>query len=62
MEMNQRIRDAKQMVGCLNSIWWDQYIANKTKKGLGRCLVESVMMYVSELWVENKSKKTSYRQ
>jgi hypothetical protein len=29
MEINQRIRDAKQMVGCLNSIWWDQYITKK---------------------------------
>jgi hypothetical protein len=55
MGTNQRIRDAKRMVGCLNSIWWDQYIANKTKKRLGRCLVESVMMYGSELWVENSS-------
>jgi hypothetical protein len=62
MEINQRIRDGKKMVGCLNSIWWDEYIANKTKKRLGRCLVESVMMYGSELWVENKSKKKSYRQ
>jgi hypothetical protein len=29
MEINQRIRDAKQKVGCLNSIWWDQYIAKR---------------------------------
>jgi hypothetical protein len=29
MEMNQRIRDAKRMVGCLNSIWWDQYMDKK---------------------------------
>jgi hypothetical protein len=57
MEINQRIRDGKQMVDCLNSIWWNQYIANKTKKRLRRCLVESVMVYGSELWVENKSKK-----
>jgi hypothetical protein len=55
MEMNQRIRDKKRMVGCLNSIWWDQYIANKTKKRLQRCLVQSVMVYGSELWEENKS-------
>jgi hypothetical protein len=34
---------------------WDQYITNKTKKRLGRCLEESVMMYGSELWVANKS-------
>jgi hypothetical protein len=34
-----------------------------TMKRLGRCLVESVMMYGSELWVKNKrEKKTSYRQ
>jgi hypothetical protein len=45
------------MVGCLNSSWWNEYIANKTKKRLGRYLVESIMMYGSELWVENKSKK-----
>jgi hypothetical protein len=57
MEINQRIRGAKRMLGCLNSIWWDQYIAKKTKKRLGRYLVESVMVYGSELWVENKSKK-----
>jgi hypothetical protein len=29
---------------------------------LGRYLVESVMMYGSELWVENKSQKKSYRR
>jgi hypothetical protein len=29
----------------------------KTKKRLGRCLVESVMVYDSELWVENKSQE-----
>jgi hypothetical protein len=67
MEINQRIRDAKRMVGGLNCIWWDQYIAppppkKKTKKRLGRCLMESVMMYGSELGVGNKSQKTSYRQ
>jgi hypothetical protein len=31
---NKRIRDAKQMVGHLNSIWWDQYITKKVRKGL----------------------------
>jgi hypothetical protein len=62
MEINQRIRDTKRMVGCLNSIWWDQYIASKTKKRLGRCLVESVMMYGSQLWEENKRNKKCYRQ
>jgi hypothetical protein len=50
------------MVGCLNSIWWDQYIVKKTKKGLERWLVESVMVYSSELWVDNRSKKKSCRQ
>jgi hypothetical protein len=34
----------------------------KTKKRLGRCLMGSVMVYGSELWVENKSQKTNYRQ
>jgi hypothetical protein len=57
MEINQRIRDGKRMVGCLMSTWLDQYIANKTKETLGRCLVERVMMYGSELWVENKRKR-----
>jgi hypothetical protein len=61
MEINQRIRDGKLMVSCLNSIWWDQYIAKETKERLGRCLVESVVTYGSELWVKNKGKK-SYRQ
>jgi hypothetical protein len=36
-----------------------EYIVKKTKKSLGRCLVEGVMMYGSELWVENKSKKAT---
>jgi hypothetical protein len=62
MEINQRIRDGKRMVGCLNFIRCSQYIASKTMKMLGRCLVESVMMCCSEFWVENKSQKTSYRQ
>jgi hypothetical protein len=58
----QRIRDAKRMVGCLNSfIWWDQYIANKTKKRPGRCFVESVMMY-GKYGLKIKVRKTSYRQ
>jgi hypothetical protein len=29
MEINQIIRGGKRMVGCLNSIWWDQYITKK---------------------------------
>jgi hypothetical protein len=57
MEINQRIRDAKRIVGGVNSIRWDQYIAIKSKKSLGRCLVEIVMVCRSELWVENKSQK-----
>jgi hypothetical protein len=34
--------------------WWYQHIAKKTKKMLGRCLMESVMMYGSEIWAGNK--------
>jgi hypothetical protein len=45
------------MVGCLNSVWWDQLVTNKTEGGLGRCLVETVMMYGSEMGVENKSQR-----
>jgi hypothetical protein len=40
MEINRRIGDGKIMVGCLNSIWWDEHVTNTTKERLGRCLVD----------------------
>jgi hypothetical protein len=40
MEINRRIGDGKRMVGCLNSIWWDEHVTNTTKERLGRCLVD----------------------
>jgi hypothetical protein len=45
------------MVGCLNSTWWDEHIANKRETRLGRGLVESVMMYGSNTGVGNGSQK-----
>jgi hypothetical protein len=37
-------------------------IANKTKKRLGRCLVESVMTHGSKIWEENKIQKNKKQE
>ena len=48
-EIQTRIQKSKQVIGCLNSLWWDRKLSATTKKRLGRTLVESVLCYVSEL-------------
>lgn len=49
-EIQTRIQKSKQVIGCLNSLWWDRNLSATTKKRLGRTLVESVLCYGSELW------------
>ena len=41
----------KQIIGCLNSLWWDKNISLDTKKRLGKAIVESVACYGCEVWL-----------
>ena len=43
----------KQIIGCLNSLWWDKNISLDTKKRLGKAVVESVACYGCEVWLLN---------
>jgi hypothetical protein len=44
----------KKLYHFLNSIWWDKHIQKDTKKYIGMVLVESVLLYGSEIWTLNK--------
>lgn len=52
-EIKSRIEQSKRIIGCLNSVWWDKHIHIKTKKHIGKALVESVLCYGSEIWTIN---------
>ena len=41
----------KQIIGCLNSLWWDKNISLDTKKRLGKAIVASVAYYGCEVWL-----------
>jgi hypothetical protein len=41
-------------ISYLNSIWWDKHIRKDTKKYIGKVLVESVLLYGSEIWTLNE--------
>jgi hypothetical protein len=49
-EIKNRIEQSKKIISCLNSIWWDKHIRKDTKKYIGKVLVESVLLYGSEIW------------
>ncbi|XP_030758447.1 uncharacterized protein LOC115884099 [Sitophilus oryzae] len=49
-EIKLRIQAGKRVVGCLNSLWWDQHLSLRTKKRLRQILVESVVCYGCEVW------------
>ena len=34
-----KISKGKQIIGCLNSLWWDKNISLDTKKRLGKAMV-----------------------
>ena len=46
-----KICKGKQIIGCLNSLWWDKNISLDTKKRLGKAIVESVACYGCEVWL-----------
>lgn len=52
-EVKIRIQNAKRVIGCLNSVWWDRHISKRNKKRLGQSLVESVLCYGCEVWTVN---------
>jgi hypothetical protein len=52
-EIKNRIEQSKKIISCLNSIWWDKHIWKDTKKYIGKVLVESVLLYGSEIWTLN---------
>lgn len=60
-EINQRIQKARQVLGALNAIWWDNNITKKTKKRIGQVLVETVLCYGSEIWTMREDDKRKVR-
>ena len=46
-----KIFKGRQIVGCLNSLWWDKNISLDTKKRLGKAMVEQVACYGCEVWL-----------
>ena len=46
-----KIRKGKQIIGWLNSLWWDKNISLDTKKLLGKAMFESVGFYGCEVWL-----------
>jgi hypothetical protein len=54
-EIKNRIEQSKKFISCLNSIWWDKHIQKDTKKYIRKVLVESVLLYESEIWTLNKN-------
>jgi hypothetical protein len=53
-EIKNRIEQSKKIISCLNSIWWDKHIRKDTKTYIGKVLVESVLLYGSEIWTLNE--------
>lgn len=49
-EMRHRIQKARNVVGALNSIWWDKNINIGTKKRIGQTMVDTVLSYGCEVW------------
>jgi len=52
-----KICKGRQIIGCLNSLWWDKNISLDTKKRLGKALVESVNCYGCEVWLLKTEEK-----
>ena len=46
-----KICKGRQIIGCLDSVWWDRNISLETRKQLGKPVVESVACYVCEVWL-----------
>lgn len=61
-EIQSKIQKARNIVGALNSVWWNNNISRKNKKRIGQTMVETVLMYGCEVWAikeEDKKKITS---
>ena len=48
----------RQIISCLNSLWWDKNISLETKKRLGKAMVESVACYGCEVWLLKREKQS----
>ena len=49
IEENVTSNKGREIIGCLNSLWWDRNIYLDTKKQLGKGIVESVACYGCEV-------------
>ena len=47
----------RQIIGCLNSLWWDENISLDTEKLLEKAIVESVACYGCEVWLLKTEEK-----
>ena len=45
------LRKGRQIISCLNSLWWDKNILLDTKKRLEKAMVESEACYGCEVWL-----------
>ena len=45
-----KICKGRQIIGYLNSLWWDKNISLDTTKRLGKAMVASVACYGCEVW------------
>ena len=60
-EIHTRTKKARQVVGALNSIWWDKNISKENKKRIGKTMVETVLTYGCEVWALKEEDKKRIR-
>ena len=55
-----KISKGRQIIGCLNSLWWDKNVSLETKKQLGRAMIYLVACYEYEVQFLRKKNKENY--
>lgn len=49
-EIRHRINQAKKIIGCLNSIFWNTFIGKKRKYSIYNTMIKSNLLYGAETW------------
>ncbi|XP_054257537.1 uncharacterized protein LOC128982603 [Macrosteles quadrilineatus] len=57
VEVEERIQKGRKVTRAFNSVWWDRGVSKKTKKRIYKSMVQSVVLYGSEVW-ELKQRNT----
>ena len=50
VEVEERIQKGRKVTRAFNSVWWDRGVSKKTKKRIYKSMVQSVVVYGSEVW------------